>query len=204
MHKQVINQKTEQLLKLLVESKIINDFYLAGGTALALQFGHRKSIDLDWFNKNDFNTQKLRKKLSEIGKVIIEAEEDNTLDLTLSNVKLTFLGYAYNLLFPLIGYQGIKLADYRDIACMKLDTVSARGSKKDFIDLYFILQKISFNELFELFERKYSKIKFNKLHILKSLNYFLDADKNPMPVMIEDIKWREVKNYFKDLTKKML
>ncbi|MBU1176962.1 MAG: nucleotidyl transferase AbiEii/AbiGii toxin family protein [Patescibacteria group bacterium] len=204
MHKQVINQKTEQLLKLLAESKTIDNFYLAGGTALALQFGHRKSIDLDWFNKNSFDTQKLRKELSKIGQVVIEAEEKDTLDLTLSNVKLTFLGYSYNLLFPLINYQGIKLADYRDIACMKLDTVSSRGSKKDFIDLYFIFKEISFDELFELFEKKYSKIKFNKLHILKSLNYFIDADKNPMPIMIEDISWREVKNYFKNLTNKIL
>ncbi|MFH0906699.1 MAG: hypothetical protein V1829_00390, partial [bacterium] len=81
---------------------------------------------------------------------------------------------------------------------------SSRGSKKDFIDLYFIFKEISFDELFELFEKKYSKIKFNKLHILKSLNYFIDADKNPMPIMIEDISWREVKNYFKNLTNKIL
>lgn len=204
MHKQVINKKTEQLLKLLTESKIIDNFYLAGGTALALQFGHRKSVDLDWFNKDNFDTQKLREELSKIGQIIIEAEEKNTLDLILSDVKLTFLGYTYNLLFPLLDYQGIKLADYRDIACMKLDAVSSRGSKKDFIDIYFIFQKISFNELFELFEKKYNQIKFNRLHILKSLNYFADADKEPMPVMIKDVSWREVKKYFKDLSKKIL
>jgi len=201
MYKEVINQKTERLLIDLTKSDIIKDFYLAGGTALAFQFGHRKSIDLDWFNKNSFNTQELRKELSKIAKPIIKAEEKDTLDLVLSDVKLTFLGYPYDLLFPLIDYQGVKLADYRDIACMKLDAVSSRGSKKDFIDLYFILQNISLEELFELFEKKYQKIEFNKMHILKSLNYFIDTDKEPMPVMLKEIEWKNIKKYFEELAK---
>lgn len=201
MYKEVINQKTERLLIDLIKSDIIKDFYLAGGTALAFQFGHRKSIDLDWFNKNSFNTQELRKELSKIAKPIIKAEEKDTLDLVLSDVKLTFLGYPYDLLFPLIDYQGVKLADYRDIACMKLDAVSSRGSKKDFIDLYFILQNISLEELFELFEKKYQKIEFNKMHILKSLNYFIDTDKEPMPVMLKEIEWKNIKKYFEELAK---
>ena len=201
MYKEVINQKTERLLIDLIKSDIIKDFYLAGGTALAFQFGHRKSIDLDWFNKNSFDTQELRKELSKIAKPIIKAEEKDTLDLVLSDVKLTFLGYPYDLLFPLIDYQGVKLADYRDIACMKLDAVSSRGSKKDFIDLYFILQNISLEELFELFEKKYQKIEFNKMHILKSLNYFIDTDKEPMPVMLKEIEWKNIKKYFEELAK---
>jgi len=204
MYKEVINQKTERLLIDLIKSDIIKDFYLAGGTALAFQFGHRKSIDLDWFNKNSFNTQELRKELSKIAKPIIKAEEKDTLDLVLFDVKLTFLGYPYDLLFPLIDYQGVKLADYRDIACMKLDAVSSRGSKKDFIDLYFILQNISLEELFELFEKKYQKIEFNKMHILKSLNYFIDTDKEPMPVMLKEIKWKDIKKYFEELAKSVI
>jgi len=201
MHKEVINQKTECLLADLAESNVIKDFYLAGGTALALQFGHRKSIDLDWFNKNSFDTRELRKELSKIGKIIIKAEEKDTLDIVLSDVKLTFLGYPYDLLFPLVNYQEVKLADYRDIACIKLDVVSARGSKKDFIDLYFALQKISLEELFELFEQKYQKIEFNKMHILKSLNYFIDAEDEPMPRMLKEVKWKDIKKYFEELAK---
>jgi len=177
---------------------------LAGKTALALQFGHRKSIDLDWFNRDSFNTQNLRSQLFEISKIVIEAEEKDTLDLIINDVKLTFLGYPYKLIFPLLDYQGAQVADYRDIACMKLDALSSRGSKKDFIDLYFILQKISLEDLFELFEKKYQKIKFNKMHILKSLNYFIDADKELMPVMLEEINWKEIKKYFEDLAKKNL
>ncbi len=76
---------------------------------------------------------------------------------------------------------------------MKLDAVSSRGSKKDFIDIYFLLEKYRLPELFEIFEKKYAAIKFNKLHILKSLSYFENADNEPMPVMLKPVSWEEVK-----------
>lgn len=201
MRKEVINQKTKRLLDDLVIKGVVDDFYLAGGTALSLQFGHRRSIDLDWFNAEKFNTQKLREQLLEIGGINVESEEENTLNLILSGVKLSFLRYHYQLLFPLINWQDAKLADWRDIACMKLDAISSRGSKKDFIDLYFTLKRISFDELWKLFEKKYKDIKFNKLHILKSINYFDDAEKEPAPMMLEEIDWEKIKKYFINLTK---
>ncbi|MCK4781766.1 nucleotidyl transferase AbiEii/AbiGii toxin family protein [Candidatus Parcubacteria bacterium] len=201
MHKKVINQKTENLLSKLTESKIIKDFYLAGGTALALQYGHRKSIDLDWFNQKDFDTAKLKKDLAQLGKIIIDSEEKNTLNLTINNVKLSFLGYPYKLLFPFVKWRGIKLADPRDIACMKLDAVSSRGAKKDFIDLYFILKDCSLVELMRFFNKKYQKIEYNQLHILKSLVYFVEADSEPMPIMLQEIDWQEVKKYFQETIK---
>jgi len=114
---------------------------------------------------------------------------------------MTFLRYRYQLLFPLINWQNAQLADWRDIACMKLDAISSRDSKKDFIDLYFILKRISFDELWKLFEKKYESIKFNKLHIFKSVNYFGDAEKEPMPMMLEEIDWEKIKKYFVNLTK---
>lgn len=193
MYQEVINKKTEHLLSTLVEKKIVEDFYLAGGTALALQFGHRKSIDLDWFNQKDFNTEKLKGQIKKISQPVIESEEENTLDLILNEVKLSFFGYKYKLLYSLIEWDGAKLADYRDIACMKIDAISSRGSKKDFIDLSFILKKLSLSELLEMFDQKYTDVEFNRLHILKSLDYFDDADNEPMPNMLENISWREIK-----------
>jgi len=193
MYQEVINKKTEHLLSTLVEKKIVEDFYLAGGTALALQFGHRKSIDLDWFNQKDFNTEKLKGQIKKISQPVIESEEENTLDLILNEVKLSFFGYKYKLLYSLIEWDGAKLADYRDIACMKIDAISSRGSKKDFIDLSFILKKLSLSELLEMFDQKYTDVEYNRLHILKSLDYFDDADNEPMPNMLENISWREIK-----------
>ena len=184
MYQKVINKRTERLLATLAKSSLIKDFYLGGGTALALQCGHRKSVDL------------------RIDKIVIDSEEKNTLNSVLAGVKLSFFSYPYRLLFPLLKWNGIKIADWRDIACMKLDAVSSRGSKKDFIDLYFILHKLSLDELLKLFEKKYKNIEFNKLHILKSLVYFVDADNEPMPVMLKDIEWQKIKNYFQKLTEK--
>jgi len=201
MYQEIINKKTESLLEKLHKEKILKDFYLAGGTALALQYEHRKSIDLDWFNQKEFNTDKLKGKLSQFDKITIQSEEKNTLNLILSGVKLSFLNYPYKLLFPLINWRKIKLADERDIACMKLSAISSRGSKKDFIDLFFILKKYSLSELLKLFDKKYQNIKYNKLHILKSLTYFDDADNEPMPIMLKEINWKEIKEYIKIKTK---
>jgi len=197
MHQQVLDQKTKSLLKKVSGDEILKDFYLAGGTAIALQYGHRKSIDLDWFNQKGFDTNKLKENLSRLGEVVVESEGENTLNLTLSNVKLSFFGYSYNLLFPLIDWEGIKLADEKDIACMKLSAISSRGSKKDFIDLFFTLKKYPLSELLELFNKKYQNIKYNEIHILKSLTYFTDADKEPMPIMLKHIDWEEIKEYIK-------
>jgi hypothetical protein len=116
------------------------------------------------------------------------------LDGVLDDVKLTFLRYEYSLLLPLIPFEGVMLADIRDIACMKLDAASSRGSKKDFIDLYFLLQQFSLEELIGFFESKYSHIEYNLMHILKSLTYFSEAENEPSPKMIIPVSWEEVKN----------
>ncbi len=201
MHEEVINKKTKRVLAALVRSNLIKDFYLAGGTALALQYGHRKSIDLDWFKQQSFNTVKLKRDLAALGKIVVDSEEKDTFNLNLAGVKLSFLGYPYKLLFPLLNWQGIKIADHRDIACMKLDAVSSRGSKKDFIDLHFFLQDYSLADLLKLFAKKYKGIEYNKLHILRSLVYFIDADKEPMPLMLRKVDWQEVKKYFQKMVK---
>ncbi len=201
MHEEVINKRIKRVLATLVRSNLIKDFYLAGGTALALQYGHRKSIDLDWFKQQSFNTVKLKRDLATLGKIVVDSEEKDTFNLNLAGVKLSFLGYPYKLLFPLLNWQGIKIADHRDIACMKLDAVSSRGSKKDFIDLHFFLQDYSLADLLKLFAKKYKGIEYNKLHILRSLVYFIDADKEPMPLMLRKVDWQEVKKYFQKMVK---
>lgn len=198
MHQEIINTKTKRVFSTLIQNNLIQDFYLGGGTALALQLRHRESIDLDWFNQENFDINKLKDKLKKLGNITVESEEENTLNIVLDGVKLSFLGYKYKILFPILELEEAKIADYRDIACMKLDAVSSRGAKKDFIDLYFILKKHSLSELLKMFEKKYSDIKYNKLHLLKSLDYFADADKDPMPIMFKKVAWSDIK---KSLTK---
>jgi len=201
MFKQSISQGTRRVLEKVAQTDIATNFYLAGGTALAIQLGHRESIDLDWFCQKDFSNQKVKDNLSELGNFKLYSEEDGTLHGELDSVKITFLRYKYDLLYPVIAFENIKLADERDISAMKIDAASSRGSKKDFIDLYFLLKKYSLTDLISFFEKKFSNIEYNKLHILKSLIYFEDAENEPTPLMLEKVDWEKVKE---KITKEVL
>lgn len=175
------------------QSDLVERFYLAGGTALAIALKHRESIDLDWFFQADFSNQEIKAQLSQLGVFQVIGESEGTVNGLLDNVRVSFLRYQYKLLFPLVAIAKVKLADERDIAAMKIDAISSRGSKKDFIDIFFLLKKYSLAEMIGFFEKKYSRINYNKLHLLKSLVYFADADNEPMPVMIRIIDWEKVK-----------
>jgi len=204
MHPESIDKKTKYILEKIRGSSFAKDFYLAGGTALALQLGHRQSIDLDWFSGQDFSNEKIKKNLVLLGNFKLLSEEKDTIHGVLDEIRVSFFHYGYNLLFPLIKFENIDLADERDIAAMKIDAISSRGSKKDFIDLYFLLKNYSLAELTDFFEKKYKNIGYNKLHILKSLSYFDDAESDPTPVMIRDIEWGKIKEVIADKVKKLL
>lgn len=201
MYQEVINANTKRLLETIGRIKTIENFYLAGGTALALQLGHRKSIDLDWFSQKEFDVRILKKDLSSFGSLKIDSEDKQTLNCRLDDVKISFFVYPYKILFSLIDFNKIKLADEHDIACMKIDTISSRGAKKDFIDLYFLLEKYRLKEMLNLFDKKYAGIEYNRFHLLKSLTYFDDAESEPMPEMLKDISWEEIKNEIKKKAK---
>lgn len=167
----------EERLNILPLLKIFKeDFYLAGGTALALQLGHRDSVDFDFFSKNNIDTEELFKKLENIFKeykIRKVQEEKNTLTIIAGeNVKISFFTYEYQLLKPLIEEQYLNLASAEDIACMKLSAIVSRSTEKDYIDLYFILQKYSLSSLLELAQEKFPSV--DKNLILKSLVYFDD------------------------------
>jgi len=192
MFSESINLETKRVLEKIGKSAFVSNFYLAGGTALAIQLGHRESIDLDWFSEKEFANEKIKNELSKIGSFELNSEEENTVHGAIDNVKVSFLHYPYGRLFPLVAFEGINLADERDIASMKIDAISSRGSKKDFIDLFFLLKKYSLEELLGFFEKKFKDIRYNKLHILKSLAYFVAAKDEPMPKMIENAGWEEI------------
>lgn len=204
MHTETLAPETQRVLEAVAKQLSVTDFYLAGGTALALQIGHRESVDLDFFSATDFKRETLKAALATFGRYILTNEEEGTLDGSLDDVKISFLRYEYPMLFPLISFDGIHLADIRDIACMKLDAVSSRGSKKDFIDIFFLLKQFSLDELIGFFEKKYDRIQYNKLHILKSLTYFSEAEDEPLPKMLADVSWEDVKETMRSETKKLV
>ncbi len=193
MYPESISEQTRTVLAKISRGFIASGFYLAGGTALALQLGHRESIDLDWFSGKNFDSSSIKKILAGLGKFELIGESEGTINGVLDDIRVSFFYYDYELLFPLIGFENINLADERDIAAMKIDAVSSRGSKKDFIDVYFLLEKYHLGELIDFFEQKFSSIKYNKLHILKSLTYFEDAENEPIPIMIKLMEWDFVK-----------
>ena len=202
MLEEIISKETRRNLELLKKASVLDDFYLAGGTGLALQMKHRISIDLDFFTKKDVNIEPLKDKLNALGLLTVEKEAKNTLDGTFNDTKIMFLKYSYPLLFPLQEFESIKTADIRDIGCMKISAISSRGSKKDFIDLFFICKNVlNLEELLELFKKKYKDINYNIAHIRKSLVYFEDAKKDPMPKMLIHVDWVAVKSFFQSQVK---
>lgn len=204
MHSEAISARTKCLLEKIKKSNLGEKFYLAGGTALAIQLGHRESIDLDWFSDAEFSSQRLKEALAAIGRFELASEEEGTIHGLLDGIRISFFLYKYNLLFPLVEFDGIRLADERDIAAMKLDAISSRGSRKDFLDFYFLLEKYSLDDLIVFFEKKFSRLKFNKLHLLKSLTFFEDADVEPEPIMLKSIKWKDAKSRIRERVREFL
>jgi hypothetical protein len=168
---------------------------LAGGTGLALQFGHRYSEDLDIFRPESFDTEALLHQLSGIGKVEVQQRASGTLHTMVQGVRLSFLEAQAEFLFPGSPYRGMTVADPLDIAVMKVIAVGGRGSRKDFVDLYFLFhQGVSLESIFKMVRRRFKEIDYNEYHLMKSLIYFEDAESEPMPDMISDVTWHEVRD----------
>ncbi|MBI2437030.1 MAG: nucleotidyl transferase AbiEii/AbiGii toxin family protein [Candidatus Magasanikbacteria bacterium] len=201
MYTNTLAVKTAHLLKILSTKKWIQSFYLAGGTALALQYGHRQSIDLDFFCKKNINTKQLIQKLSVIGSFTLIQEEENTVEGILNGVKISFMTYPYILIQAVVSVEKyVFMAHKDDIAVMKLGAITGRNTKKDFIDLYWYMthEKKDMRDMALLTEKKFNGFDFDMYHIYKSLVYFIEADKEPMPLMLESVKWNEVKDFFKN------
>jgi predicted nucleotidyltransferase component of viral defense system len=195
IHTDTLPEATALVVEKIKNVGELKKFYLSGGTALSLQLGHRESEDLDFFCKDMFDPQLLQQSFIQVGNLENVMVDEGTLNAFMDNVKLQFLYYPYDLLEECKEWNGISLSSVADIACTKLVTVSMRGSKKDFIDIYVILQHISLRELFEKLDEKYKKVHYNKPHILKSLVYFFDADSQPMPRMHIPLSWEMVKEF---------
>lgn len=199
MFSESLYPKTKQVLELLLRKSFLKNFYLAGGTALALHLGHRKSIDLDFFaSKKDYpKIERLNIELKEFNPKII-SQSEGTLDVIINDVKVSFLEYDYPLLETIVkadDFKELSMASVLDIACMKITAISSRGSKKDFVDMYFILQNIKFDIVLKAFYEKYKGVNYSQFHILKSLLYFEDAEKDPDSDFLNHVEWRFVKSF---------
>lgn len=195
-HREVITASAEETLRGLSCAQVLDSFYLAGGTGLALQFGHRLSRDLDLFAPDLFDEETLLQHVQALAGFSLVARAPHSLHATIQETRVSFLGYDYPVLFPTTRFLEVSVADPRDIACMKLSAISSRGTKRDFVDLYVCARQFGLGDLLELFNRKYSQARYNRLHILKSLTFFEESEKDPMPQMLVSLEWDEVRRFF--------
>ena len=205
MHLEILDDNRKKILPLL--SKIDSKFYLAGGTALALQIGHRDSIDFDFFTDFDIDTEKLFDSIVEIfkdHKVVKTYTEKNTLYILVDeNIKISFMKYNYPPIKSLIETEYFKMASIEDIACMKLSAVTSRQAMKDYVDLYFILKAFSLSDLLVSSDVKFSG-QLDRNLILKSIVYFDDLDQEEiMYKNNNEIGFEEVKKFLTECVVKM-
>ncbi len=200
-HYEILPRQTKKALMFLSEEKWLKEsgWYLAGGTALALQAGNRKSLDLDFFTENkDFDMEELLAKFSNNKDWVLSFNRKNTIYGQLLKAKVSFIAYPF--FIPKqepLWHGAIKVLQARDIAVMKITTISQRGRKRDFFDLYWCAKNIEpLEEIIKCLKIQYPSVAHDYHHILKSLVYFEDAESDPNPEINFDIGWKKVKNFF--------
>lgn len=195
MFENVLNPKTRSLIKTLKANNFPKNSCLGGGTAIALQLGHRLSADLDFFTSSQFNENQWEEKLKkELGFKLIQ-KDWQTLTGSAKGVKLSLFGYKYKLLQKPLKFYNTLIASLPDLATMKLETIISRGAKRDFLDIYFLAQKYSLEQLLNFHQKRHVNLSERRLLIKKGLVFFDEADKDEMPCMFVDTNWNKVKEW---------
>ncbi len=200
MYWNIIDKDRYKLLKDLTETVTIPEYYMIGGTALSLQMGLRESFDFDFCVPAQFNNELLLEELGKIGEVKVKQNQSGTCDVILNGVQVSFFYYPNKIINELVKPQEmpkLRMASILDIAIMKIVAIGGRGAKKDFFDLYNIINKcrISIKELAEgLIEKCGSKT--NYVNIIMGLSYFEDAEQEILPKTFVEYNWEEIKEFF--------
>jgi hypothetical protein len=192
-NKEIIARKTLELLQRISNDNTFNGFFFVGGTNLALQIGHRESIDLDFFTLTDFDVDTIETYLVEEYGALIDKKSKNTLIASINGVKVDFITQRGKLVNDLLEVDGLRLASILDICAMKLNAVSSSGQRqKDFYDLYFLLEHFTLQEMLDAYEIKYPN---SNLSIpLKALIWFEDIDfEVEKPKLVQKVTFKQVK-----------
>jgi hypothetical protein len=193
MYYNTVLPQTLDLLKKLMECPLLSNYRLVGGTSLSLQIGHRISIDLDLFGVRDYDEEELLEYLRSLGNLEIQhvSRESKINSFTIDGIKVDLVDYHYPWIDQEIVEDGIRHATTKDIAAMKVSAIGSRSTRKDFVDMFFLLKQYTLYEIIGFFSSKYSI--FNDQHYFNSLTYFDEADRDVMPTMLNNTTWEDVK-----------
>lgn len=197
---ETVPHATLELLKALMADKQLNNFFLAGGTALSLQIGHRISIDLDFFALEGFDGNTLSAYIEEERGFTLDFLDKNTLKGKIDGVIVDFISHAYPLVNEIKIIDGVRLASLEDIAAMKLNAIVGNGTRlKDFVDIACISAYLSLNDMLNAYEHKYSTR--NQVLVIKCLTFFDDINRSePIRLLGTDYRWEQVEKRIIDMT----
>jgi len=200
LHLQTVAPNTLELLKELSSKPELQGLRLVGGTALALQYGHRQSVDLDFFGTPAVSQDDIIAMLGTMGDMRVYNRTSKILQAVLRGVKVDVVDYSqYNWIDEPTQDNGLLLASPKDIAAMKINAVEGRGTRKDFVDVYALLQHYPLSELLSFYSQKYPN--FSIFRALLSLTYFDDAEQQAMPMMFDYTPWDDMKRIIIGATK---
>ena len=190
---QTVLPDTLELLRVLMRQPLLSEMRLVGGTSLALQYGHRRSVDLVFFGHTTEDVEELTAMMRNCAGNVIRGNCTKRIKAYfLNNVKVDVVNYDYTWIDEPVIEGDLRLASPKDIAAMKVNAVMGRGTKKNFVDVYFLLHHYSFDELIQFYLQKYTD--GSEYRALLSMSYFADADPQPMPYMFQDADWETIKD----------
>ncbi|MBP5679746.1 MAG: nucleotidyl transferase AbiEii/AbiGii toxin family protein [Bacteroidales bacterium] len=198
---QTIIPNTLELLKRLSAQPEMEGLRLVGGTSLALQYGHRQSIDLDFFGEPSATQDEILSMIEKIDSYRLRNRTGKILQVIIDNVMVDIVDYSqYPWIDTPLTTDGLTLASPKDIAAMKINAIEGRGSRKDFIDIYLLLQHYSLDEILTFYSQKYPN--HSIFRALLSLTYFDDAEAESMPKMLIPTTWEEMKKHIIETARK--
>lgn len=191
LHYKTIEPGTLELLNKLQAIPALHQVRLVGGTSLALQIGHRKSVDLDLFGTLTVEPEEMLDMIRPLGDFTIIQNTGNIHVFMIEGIKVDIINYPYPWLSPALETDHLRLASIEDIVAMKIAAIVGRGTRKDFIDIHFLLRRFSLQKMLDLYTQKY--VNATSFMALKSLAYFDDAEEEPEPYMFESVEWSTLK-----------
>jgi hypothetical protein len=201
LRKETVTAGTLELLTDIMQDRNLEDFYLAGGTALSLQIGHRISIDIDLFSLNPFDENKMLAYLESSRQLRLDYLDRNTIKGQIKQTKIDLITHAYPLVEPLKLSEGVRLASLEDIAAMKLNAIVGNGTRlKDFVDIAFLSCCLPLKKMVEAYEDKYSSR--NPFLTLKALSYHKDINfEEPIHLIARAYSWKAIKRRLDEMEK---